>query len=100
MLAIVGFVVVIVCVFGGYLAEGGHLPILIQPIELMIIGGAAGGSLLISATGPLLKMIGYQSGRVFKGVETSKAEYTEVLLLLFELVKTAKQNLLGLEAHV
>ncbi len=49
MLTIIGFVIVIATVFGGYLMEGGHIHVLIQPVELLIIGGAAMGSLLISS---------------------------------------------------
>lgn len=100
MLVIVGYIVVIVCVFGGYLLEGGHLAVLIQPIELMIIGGAALGGLLISSPIPLLKAIVKQISSAMKGPLFSKKEYTELLLLLYELTKTAKGNMLALEAHI
>src|SRR4051812_30615996 len=99
MFVIIGAAVVVFSVFGGFLMEGGHLAVLLQPIELMIIGGAAGGSLLISSPPALLKAIVKQVIGVFKGHDISKAQYTELLLLLFELTKTAKTNLLGLEAH-
>jgi chemotaxis protein MotA len=101
MLSIVGAIVVIACVFGGYLMEGGHLGVLIQPIELLIIGGAAGGSLLISAPIALIKDIVNQTlGVVTKKDGISTAEYTELLLLLFSLLKLAKSNPLAIEAHV
>ena len=101
MLAIVGALVVIGTVFGGYLMEGGHLAVLIQPIELMIIGGAAAGSLLISSPISLLKAIVAQViGVVTKKDGTSTAEYIELLLLLFSLLKLAKSNPLAIEAHV
>lgn len=100
MFVIVGWVVVLIAVFGGFGLEGGHFAALFQPIELLIIGGAALGTLITSSPPSLLKEMVRQIVEALKGKETSKTEYTELLLLLFELVKTAKQNLLGLEAHV
>ncbi len=100
MFVIVGAIIVLVAVIGGFLLEGGHLAVLIQPIELMIIGGAGVGALLIQAPMSVIKAMGGQLGGVMTGGTVSKANYIEVLLCLFELVKTAKGNLLGLEAHV
>ena len=100
MFVIVGAIIVLVAVIGGFLLEGGHLAVLIQPIELMIIGGAGVGALLIQAPMSVIKAMGTQLGGVMTGGTVSKANYIEVLLCLFELVKTAKGNLLGLEAHV
>ncbi len=101
MLAIIGALVVIGTVFGGYLMEGGHLAVLIQPIELLIIGGAALGSLLISAPMSLIKeMMGHVIGVITKKGGPSQAEYIELLLLLFSLLKLAKSNPLAIEAHV
>jgi chemotaxis protein MotA len=53
----VGYLIVIGCVVGGYLLEGGHILVLWQPIELLIIGGAALGSLVISSPTVLIKDI-------------------------------------------
>jgi len=100
MLTIVGIIIVFASVFGGYLMEGGHMEVLLQPIELLIIGGAAGGSLLISSPISLLKMIGKQIGGTFKGHTIGKEQFIELLMLLFELTKTAKANPLSLEPHV
>lgn len=100
MLAIVGALVVLASVIGGFMAEGGHIEVLIQPIELLIIGGAAAGSLLISSTPALMKAIVHQIIGVLKGSGPGKAEYMELLGLLFELTKTAKANPLSIEAHV
>ncbi len=81
--------------------EGGHLAVLLQPIELLIIGGAAGGSLLISSPVSLIKDIVSQVlGVVTKKEGVSTAEYIELLLLLFSLLKLAKANPLAIEAHV
>jgi chemotaxis protein MotA len=101
MLAIVGIIVVIAAVFGGYLLEGGHLEVLLQPVELLIIGGAAGGSLLISSPIPLLKaIVGQLIGALTKQGGPSTSDYTDLLLLQFALFKTAKANPLSIEPHV
>jgi len=100
MLVIVGSIVVIVAVFGGFALEGGHMAVLWQPIELLIIGGAALGSLLISATPQLIKDIIARVLGTIKPSEVNKEYYIEWLKLLFELTKTAKANPLSLEPHV
>ncbi len=100
MLVIVGGMFVSVCVFGAYWFHGGNLMVLWQPIELIIICGAAGGGLLISAEPALLKEILHQVLAALKGKKTTKEEYTQTLLLLYEIIKTAKGNPLSLEAHV
>ena len=100
MFVLVGIIIVIVAVFGGFLMEGGHLQVLIQPIELMIIGGAAFGSLLISSPLPLIKAILAQVLGSTKNKGPTKEQYTELLVLLYELCKTAKMNALSLEPHI
>jgi chemotaxis protein MotA len=100
VLVIVGSIIVTICVFGGFLLEGGHFAVLIQPIELLIIGGAAVGSLITASPGSVMKAIMSQVLGVLKGKELTKAQYLELLLLLFELIKTAKGNPLSLEPHV
>jgi len=100
MLVIVGSLVVIISVFGGFALEGGHMAVLFQPIELLIIGGAAVGSLLISSNPQLIKDIIARVLGTLKPSEISKDYYIEWLKLLFELTKTAKANPLSLEPHV
>ncbi len=81
--------------------EGGHLAVLIQPIELLILGGAALGSLLIASPVALIKDIVTQVlGVVTKKDFISTSEYTELLLLVFSLLKLAKSNPLAIEAHI
>jgi chemotaxis protein MotA len=87
-------------VFGGFLLEGGKLPVLIQPNELIILGGAAIGTLVTSSPVPLIKQIVAQILGVLKGKDPTKEDYLELLMLLFELIKTAKGNPLSLEPHV
>ncbi|OFZ17998.1 MAG: flagellar motor stator protein MotA [Bdellovibrionales bacterium GWB1_55_8] len=100
MLVFLGLAVVVLAVFGGFVLEGGKLQVLLQPVELLIIFGAALGSLLISAPIPLIKSIIQQALGSPKDKQQSKAQYTELLLLLYELCKTAKMNPLSLEPHV
>ena len=57
MFVIIGFIVVIGAVFGGFVLEGGPLKVIVQPVEFMIIGGAALGAMLISAPQKLLMKI-------------------------------------------
>ena len=55
MLTIVGFIVVTGAVIGGFMVEGGHLMVLFQPAEFVIIGGAALGALMVTATPTTIK---------------------------------------------
>lgn len=100
MLVILGVITVFVAVFGGFLMEGGKLPVLIQPVELLIIFGAAFGSLLISSPIPLIKKIFKQIIGTLKGSGANKELFLELLLLLYEISKIAKQNPLALEPHI
>ena len=101
MFVIIGAVLVIVCVFGGYsLVGGGHLDVLWQPSEYIIIGGAGIGALLASTSPGGLKAVIHQVLGALKGPPISKEIYLQALMLLFELTKTAKANPLSLEPHV
>ncbi len=74
--------------------------VIYQPYEVIIIGGAAVGHLIISSSPSLLKEVIGQILSVLKGKEPTKEFYQEVLMLLYELTKTAKGNLLALEPHI
>jgi chemotaxis protein MotA len=100
MLVIVGFLVVFVAVFGGFALEGGHLEVLFQPIELLIIGGAAVGALLIGSSPQLIKTMFAMIIATLKPAGPDKGGWIEWMKLLFELLKTAKANPLSLEPHV
>ncbi len=91
MFSIIGIVVVIGAVMGGYLMEHGNLKVLIQPAELVIIGGAAAGTLLIA--NPLSTVMGIVKGLlgVLKGSPHNKASYTETLKMLNELFMQARK---------
>jgi len=96
----VGAFTVIACVVGGYLIEGGHMAVLIQPVEILIIFGSGMGGLLIAASPTLIKAMLHQIIHAMKAKETTKEQYVEVLMCLYELFKTGKGNMLSLEAHV
>lgn len=98
MFVIIGIVVVIGAIAGGYLMEHGNLRVLLQPAELLIIAGAATGTVLIANPLYILKQIVGGLAGVFKGSKYSKAKYLESLKMLFELFSRArKEGLMALE---
>jgi chemotaxis protein MotA len=98
MFVIIGIVVVIGAILGGYLMEHGNLKVLVQPAELIIIGGAAAGTVLIANPLHILKkIIGGITG-VFGGSKYGKPKYMESMKMLFELFSRArKEGLMALE---
>jgi chemotaxis protein MotA len=100
MLVIVGFIVVIGGVIGGYLMAGGHLGVLNQPSEFVVIGGAALGSLLVSTPGRVLAMTAAQLKDALTGAGATKADYVDLLSMLFQLFKVVQQSgAMALESH-
>ena len=101
MFAIIGIVVVFGAVVGGYLMEHGNLKVLLQPAELLIIGGAGAGTVLIANPMHILKQIASGVGVVFKGSKFTKQRYMESLKLAYELLnKARRQGLMSLETDV
>ena len=101
MFAIIGIVVVIGAVIGGFLMEKGNLAVLIQPAELVIIGGAAAGTLLIGNPLPVVMKIFKGLIGVLKPSPYSKAYFLETLKMLNELFGYARKNgLVKLESDV
>jgi chemotaxis protein MotA len=91
MLLIVGSLIVIGSVVGGYTAHGGSMLVLYQPSELVIIGGAALGQLVISTPMPVIKaMIGQFKGFFSSG--NAKSDYLELLGLQYQLYKLVQQS--------
>jgi len=100
MLVIVGFVVVIGAVLGGFVMAGGALGVMVQPSEFVVIGGASLGSLLVSTPGPVISGIVSQLKGALSGAGATKADYEELLGLLFQIFKVVQQSgPMGLEAH-
>jgi len=101
MFFIIGSVVVIISVVGGYVANGGHLGVLWQPFEFIIIVGAAVGGFIISNRKPVLSGAGKAIGGLLKGEKYDKAAYLELLSLLYAVFKLSKtKGALALEQHV
>ncbi|MBL8290701.1 MAG: flagellar motor stator protein MotA [Bryobacterales bacterium] len=92
MLVLVGILVVIGAVIGGYLMEHGHLAVLWQPAELVIIGGAALGTLLIGNPPSVVKQIVAGVVGALKGNRYTKALYLDTLKLIFSLFASARKN--------
>lgn len=101
MIGIIGIVVIFVMVFGGYLAAGGKLTIILKslPFEMMMIGGAATGAFLISNDMAAIKHTIKDVAKVFKGPKWKAEDYRDLLCLLFSLIRIAKTSPVDLEKH-
>ena len=101
MNVIIGIVLVLGCVVGGYLMEHGNLSVIIQPVEIMIIFGAAIGALTIMSPFKLLKEILGSFKRLMAPTHYDSKKFIEVLSLLFEIFnKMRKEGIIAIEAHV
>ncbi|TVP72107.1 MAG: flagellar motor stator protein MotA [Rhodobacteraceae bacterium] len=102
MIAIVGILVVLFMVFGGYLGSGGTMTIILKalPFEMVMIGGAAIGAFLLGNDVSTVKASGREIGRVFKGPKWKPQDYHDLLCLLFELIWLARQNPVAVEEHI
>jgi chemotaxis protein MotA len=99
MFVIIGLLIVVGAVIGGYLMEGGHLAVLLQPAELIIIGGAAAGTVFIANPMHVLKGIAKGLSGVFKPSPYTQEFYAEGLRMCYEILdKARKQGLIALEA--
>jgi chemotaxis protein MotA len=101
MFVIVGLVVVFGAIIGGFLMERGHLLVLMQPSELVIIGGAAIGTLLVSNPVRVIKKIGTNLIRVLEGQKFSRQQYVDSLRMMFLLFnKTRKEGIAAIEQDI
>ncbi len=100
MLAVVGMLVVLVSILGGFVIEGGPLMLLFQPVEFLIIGGAAIGGLIISTPRPhLVQLAGSLKGLLGGGA--GKQVYVDLLRLQYEVfVNVKKHGFIALERDV
>jgi chemotaxis protein MotA len=97
----VGIILVFLCTLGGYAAMGGHLMVLWQPFEFVIIFGAACGAYVIANPPIVRKRIMKEVGSLTKKQKYNKAEYIEVLSMMYLTFKLAKtKGMLALESHV
>ena len=101
MFALIGIVVVFGAVAGGYLMEHGNMRVLLQPAELLIIGGAGMGTVLIANPLHILKDIAGGIGGVFGGSSFTKQRYLDTLKMMYDLLnKARKDGLMALESDV
>ncbi|MFD1744821.1 flagellar motor stator protein MotA [Rhizobium helianthi] len=101
MTIIIGFVITLGCVLGGYMAMGGHLDVLFQPFELVIIGGAGVGSFVMANPMKVVKDSGKALGEAFKYAVPKERNYLDVLGVLYSLMRdlrTKSRN--EIEAHI
>jgi chemotaxis protein MotA len=101
MLVIIGYIVVVGSVLGGFMAHGGSLKALWQPFELVIIGGAAFGAFVVSNNGKVLKAVFKALPTCFKGSKYTKARYLALMALLYDiLAKVRKEGMMSIEGDV
>lgn len=103
MFAAIGLVVLLVMVFGGFAFTGGNLEPVMEaiPHELIIIGGAAVGALIIGNSGADLKALGGGLAKVFKGPSYKKQDFLDCIFLVSKLMKTLRvEGPVALEPHI
>jgi chemotaxis protein MotA len=101
MLVIVGYLIVIFSVFGGFALAGGHLATLFQPVELLMIGGGAVGAFFVGNTSKALKATMKALPSVLKSSAYTKDMYMELMALLYDiLAKVRKEGLMAIEGDI
>jgi len=101
MVGILGIVVIFGMVFGGYLASGGKLGIILYslPYEMTMIGGAAVGAFMLANDFAGVKHTIKDVIKVFKGPKWKHDDYRDLLCLLYELIRLGRENAVALEEH-
>ncbi len=101
MFVIIGMVVVLVSVIGGYILEHGNLSLLFQPVELLIIGGAALGAFFISSPSKVIGLVMKNISKVFSAKGASKGEFLEILGVMNAIfTKMRKEGLIAIEGDI
>src|SRR5467141_2307281 len=101
MFSIIGIVVVFGCIAAGYLMEHGNMKVLAQPAELIIIGGAALGTVLISNPIHTLKQMISGVIGAFGSSKYGEKRYVDTLKMMYELLQKArKEGLVALETDI
>ena len=101
MLVIIGYVIVLASVFGGFALAGGHLGALLQPVEVLMIVGAAFGAFVCGNSVKSVKAtLGALPG-LLKGSKYTKSLYMELMSLLYEILnKVRKEGLMSIERDI
>ena len=101
MLLIVGAVIVFGSVIGGFLGQHGKIIALMQPFELIIIGGAALGAFITSNPADVVKATLKAVAGLFKGPTYNRQDYVDLLSLIYDiLIKIRKEGMMAMEQHV
>ena len=90
MVVIVGCIVVLACVLGGFTLSGGHVGALIHPSELLTIGGAALGAMIVMAPVKVLKDLMHGILQSLKGSPFTKKAYIELFQVMYEFFRLAR----------
>lgn len=98
---IIGLLGVTASVLGGFVMAGGPIPVLWQPNEFVVIGGAAIFSMIIGNPGAVIKSLGPAIGSAVKGSGVDKGTYNDILGLMASIFDTMrKEGVLGIEADL
>jgi chemotaxis protein MotA len=101
MFVIIGYVVVLGAVFGGYALEGGSFKVLMQPIEVLTIGGAAGGAFLVSNSSKVVSATIKSLPKLLKGSKYTKTRYLALMALLYDILsKIRKEGMMAIESDI
>ncbi|MFP5392425.1 MAG: flagellar motor stator protein MotA [Gammaproteobacteria bacterium] len=95
-----GISIVLGCVFGGFALMGGTVGAIWQPVEILIIAGAALGALVLGNPKHVLAEMGHQLKRIVGRKKHDSEFQRQLLLLMYELLQTAAGGLKALDAHV
>jgi chemotaxis protein MotA len=101
MFTIIGLVVVFGSIAAGFGMAGGPFPVLIQPNELVVIGGAAIGTLIVAAPGKMRGRVMSALVKAFTGTLPAKSDYLDLLKLEYEIFTFMRKNgAVALDEHV
>jgi chemotaxis protein MotA len=101
LLVIIGYVVVLASVFGGFALNGGHLAALFQPLELLMIGGGAAGAFFVGNNSKAVKATLKALPTVLQGSRYTRELYMELMSLLFDVLsKVRKEGLMSIEGDI
>jgi len=100
--AVLGIVITLAMVFGGYVIAGGKLSIILHslPYELMIIGGAATGAFVVANSFGVIAHTGGDIAKAISGPKWKKSDYQDLLCLMFSLIRTARESPVAIEEHI
>jgi chemotaxis protein MotA len=103
MFVIIGYVVALGCIFGGYMIAGGNMIVILKalPIEMMIIGGGALGAFIVNNQPKVLKATLAAVPAALKGSKHTKDRYMQLMALQYDLLQKArKEGLMAIEQDV